>query len=216
MEYIELYNKLSNSGYSIFVLVMIVFLFIAKNMESFFNVFKYYKSNQFKKLESAIACDYLSSELTALLKNELGNLHLQEATGIRSCQNLRVLLLEVYKQKKGDINLRHFRRSAEYLEIKDGQLKEKIGFLTKTWLAFQACCGALLILGFYLVLATYGYATYLGITFEFPSMIFLFPIIGFYFLWESTKFVSLKYVITAYNEWKLANSNGSIGLKEAA
>jgi|GEM_PF-6912558 len=214
MEWVKFFGDMVSSDYSVFSLVVALAVYVIFRLESFYKLFSDYKTNKFNKLESAISCEYMPSESKDLLQSELVDLHLQEATGIKAAPKLRALLLDVYRKHDGQTRLFHFSRAAELLKIEDGQLKERIWFITKVWLFIEFLAAVYICLGFLVILLIWSWEYSLGAVVDFKPEVLTFPFFVFLFLRDSGRLLSLKYVLDAYHE--INGQESSTELKAAA
>ena len=193
----SLINSVVNNDVSLWVLVTIVTITVIKSHKEILQTFTDFKANKFKKLENAIACEWVSEDKKEILKAELEQLHIAEASGIKCSVELRNELLDVYRRSIRGIRLAHFQRAAGLTKIENGNLTSGVSTLEKYWYYIELVTATCLWVLTIPVICFSIYATlYHGM--EFPASIFLFLPVAGILAYDGAKIISLNHVLTEY------------------
>ncbi|WP_286299787.1 hypothetical protein [Vibrio apostichopi] len=206
-------SGIENGEISLWILGVIVAIAVLKSHKEIFQTFIDFKANKFKKLENAIACEWVSDDKKDIFKAELEQLHIAEACGIKCSVDIRNELLDIYSTSQKGIRLLHFQRAASLVRLESGELLSNINNLQRYWYYIELITGICLWVITIPVICILVYAT-LSSGVEFPSgILLLIPIAGF-LAYDGAKIMSLKHVLTEYKT--LQEHTGSKELKAAA
>ncbi|MEZ8062122.1 MULTISPECIES: hypothetical protein [Vibrio] len=200
----------------VWILFVVLVVTLLMNHKDILHTVNDLKASRFKKLENAINCDWVDNDNKEILKNELSELYIVEATGIRAPREIRDRLLYIYSQKKSGIRLEHFQRSAKVLKIDNGELKPSVGTLHRVWMYVEIGISLLLFLGVMFLIAL---SMSLWVTldhqavFEFPIAALLYLPLCALLFFDGLTVISLKHVL---EEDKLTRNEDFKELKAAA
>ncbi|MCG9557906.1 hypothetical protein [Vibrio kanaloae] len=200
----------------VWILFVVLVVTLLMNHKDILHTVNDLKASRFKKLENAINCDWVDNDNKEILKNELSELYIVEATGIRAPREIRDRLLYIYSQKKSGIRLEHFQRSAKVLKIDNGELKPSVGTLHRVWMYVEIGISLLLFLGVMFLIAL---SMSLWVTldhqavFEFPIAALLYLPLCVLLFFDGLTVISLKHVL---EEDKLTRNEDFKELKAAA
>ncbi len=196
----------------VWILFVVLVVTLLMNYKDILHTLNDFKASRFKKLEDAINCDWVDDDKKDILKTELSELHIVEATGIKASPEVRDRLLYVYSQKKCNVRLEHFQRSARVLKIDNGELKASIGTLHRGWLYVEIGISLAIFLGVMFLIAA-SFALSYQAAFEFPFAVLLYLPLCALLFFDGLTVISLKHVL---EEDKLTINDDSKELKAAA
>tara|TARA_Y100000588_G_scaffold122336_1_gene134043 strand:+ start:4750 stop:5385 length:636 start_codon:yes stop_codon:yes gene_type:complete len=183
-----------NGEITVWALAVIVIITVLKSYKEIFQAFIDFKANKFKKLESAINCDWVSDDKKAIFKDELEQLHIAEASGIKCAVEVRNELLDIYSRGQGRIRLSHFQRAAGLVKLENEVLVHSTNKLQRGWYYIELITGIVLWGITIPIICISAYAT-LSSGSEFPTNILLLLLMAAVLVYDGGKVISLRHVL---------------------
>lgn len=148
----------SGNVLTISIVLVAAVVFNMGNISNFINTRKKLKISL---IEDALNNSHINGGTKIYLEGLIEDVYFESITGLRMEKEAREELVKVYRNAKGEMNFRNFKRAASYYEYKDGSLLVKIDVFSKFAWAYNVVFGPLIML-FSFVLFMLGLLPHVG------------------------------------------------------
>ena len=137
---IKILIDLWESGNYILIIVPIVATVIYK-FEKIFKSFDNIKNNKLNFLFDLEKKSFLDESTKESIQEAINNDVFRVTTGIRTNKYMREKIIDLYKEKKGEVTLFEIRNAMSFLKIKNGSLVIELKTQDKIWSIFNFLFG---------------------------------------------------------------------------
>lgn len=132
-------KNLENGNYLLIIVILI--LVILFKFETIFKSFDNLKKNKIKYLFELEKKDILDENIREALNETINNQIFKITTGINTNKFMRQKILELYHQKKGELTLRQFKLSQNFLNLKNEEITINLTKFDTFWFIINLFIG---------------------------------------------------------------------------
>lgn len=133
----------SENALTISIVLVAAVIFNIGNISNFINTRKKLKISL---IEDALNNSHINGGTKVYLEGLIEDVYFESITGLRMEKEAREELVKVYKNAKGEMNFRHFKRAASYYKYKDGSLSVEIDTFSMVAWAYNIVFGPVIMI----------------------------------------------------------------------